>query len=1163
MLATRRFPTILSFCVLVALPLAAQDSFVNWETPHVSPLATTPDGSRLLAVNTPDNRLEVFDATRAVPLRLASVPVGLDPVSVRARDDDEVWVVNHLSDSVSVISLSAGAVVATLATDDEPSDVVFAGNPERAFVSCSQANTILVFDPSDLTQPPVRLDVVGEDPRAMARSADGSKVFVAVFESGNRSTVLGGGIDTSLAGANFYPPNVVSDPAGPYAGTNPPPNSGAGFSPPVAAGLPTPPPVGLIVKKDAAGKWLDDNGGDWTDLVSGASADKSGRLPGWDLADHDVAIVDTDTLGLSYATGLMNICMALAVHPASGELTVVGTDGTNEQRFEPELTGRFLRVLLGRASPAGGATLGASDLNPHLDYSVPSLPQPERDRALGDPRGIVWNAAGTRGYVSGMGSNNVVVIDAAGNRVGLSPTIEVGEGPTGLVLDEAAQRLFVLDKFEAAISVVDTSSELEVARIPFHDPSPAAVKLGRRHLYGTHENSGLGHISCASCHVDARVDRLAWDLGDPAGAMKALGPSNKGANIPGLGNGFQAWHPMKGPMTTQTLQDIIGHEPLHWRGDRFGLEEFAPAFQGLQGDDTTLTAQEMQEFEDFLDTITIPPNPYRELDNSLPDTLPLPGHFTTGRFGPAGQPLSDGHPQNGLALYRPPNLLDAGAFACSTCHTMPTGAGTDYRRQGGVYVPIAPGPDGERHHMLVSVDGQTNRSIKVPQLRTQYEKTGFDTTQLVNTAGFGLLHDGSVDSIARFVAEPLFDVASDQEVADLVAFMLCFSGSDLPSGATNTLLEPPGTASQDTHAAVGRQTTLASAASAPASQLALIADLVDLADAGSIGLVAKGLVGGEARGFAYLPSIGAFASDRAAQVVRTQRLLELAGPGKELTLTAVPQGSEVRIGVDRDLDGFFDRDELDAGSDPADADSVPGACAQTVPPAPTALAATLAGATHVDLSWTDNSAGAAGFELERSLAGAAAWQPVATLPAGTTTFSDTAVGCESEYVWRVSATNCAGASGFALAQESTGPCCPAAVSYCVAGANSAGPGAALTSSGSSSVSAADFALHVSGGVPGGKGLFAYAPDQQQTPYGDGFLCIAPGSAGTFRLLPAAAFDAAGNVSLALDFTQPPVGSGDGAIAPGSTWNFQLLYRDPASGANPWNASDALQASFCP
>ena len=43
-----------------------------------------------------------------------------------------------------------------------------------------------------------------------------------------------------------------------------------------------------------------------------------------------------------------------------------------------------------------------------------------------------------------------------------------------------------------------------------------------------------------------------------------------------------------------------------------------------------------------------------------------------------------------------------------------------------------------------------------------------------------------------------------------------------------------------------------------------------------------------------------------------------------ITVTVVPKGTEQRAGVDRDSDGFFDRDELDAGSDPADPESVPG-----------------------------------------------------------------------------------------------------------------------------------------------------------------------------------------------------------------------------------------------
>ena len=45
--------------------------------------------------------------------------------------------------------------------------------------------------------------------------------------------------------------------------------------------------------------------------------------------------------------------------------------------------------------------------------------------------------------------------------------------------------------------------------------------------------------------------------------------------------------------------------------------------------------------------------------------------------------------------------------------------------------------------------------------------------------------------------------------------------------------------------------------------------------------------------------------------------------GLTITFTCVPRGSGVRIGVDRDGDGFWDGDELDASSDPADATSTP------------------------------------------------------------------------------------------------------------------------------------------------------------------------------------------------------------------------------------------------
>ncbi|HKA57916.1 MAG TPA: hypothetical protein VKD28_04820, partial [Gemmatimonadales bacterium] len=48
--------------VITVAPIArAQSSFVEFEGGQVRPLAVSPDGTHLFAVNTPDNRLEIFD----------------------------------------------------------------------------------------------------------------------------------------------------------------------------------------------------------------------------------------------------------------------------------------------------------------------------------------------------------------------------------------------------------------------------------------------------------------------------------------------------------------------------------------------------------------------------------------------------------------------------------------------------------------------------------------------------------------------------------------------------------------------------------------------------------------------------------------------------------------------------------------------------------------------------------------------------------------------------------------------------------------------------------------------------------------------------------------------------------------------------------------------
>ena len=151
----------------------------------------------------------------------------------------------------------------------------------------------------------------------------------------------------------------------------------------------------------------------------------------------------------------MTICMSIAVVPNTGDVVVIGTEATNEIRFEPKLNGRFVRAKWARINALGLGTLANVDLNPHLDYQVSTVSQSERDKSIGDPRALAFRSDGSRAYAAGMGSNNVVVLDAQGQRAGLAPTIAVGSGPTGLALDESASRLYVLARFEAAISVVD------------------------------------------------------------------------------------------------------------------------------------------------------------------------------------------------------------------------------------------------------------------------------------------------------------------------------------------------------------------------------------------------------------------------------------------------------------------------------------------------------------------------------------------------------------------------------------------------------------------------------------------------------------------------------------------------------------------------------------
>ena len=279
--------------IALLLPGSVMGEYVNFESPHVHPIDLR--AGRLLVVNTPDALLELYTVGPAGGIsHHRSIPVGLEPVTVRARTDDEAWVVNHLSDSISIVDLVRGVTIGTIQVGDEPTDVVFTGT--LAFVAVSQLDQVRVYELANLEAQPRIIDLLSSDIRALATSPDRTKVYAIPMHSGNQTTVVNAniiqnnndGLDQNRIDALGL--NDIS------CNGNPPPY------PPLPEGIvrnptlldppaPAQPPVGLIVRWDEpSGRWLDEADQDWTHCLPY-------RLP-----DHDLFVIDAASATLDVTT---------------------------------------------------------------------------------------------------------------------------------------------------------------------------------------------------------------------------------------------------------------------------------------------------------------------------------------------------------------------------------------------------------------------------------------------------------------------------------------------------------------------------------------------------------------------------------------------------------------------------------------------------------------------------------------------------------------------------------------------------------------------------------------------------------------------------------------------------------------------------------------------
>jgi DNA-binding beta-propeller fold protein YncE len=218
---------------------------------------------------------------------------------VNVRSNDEAWVANEVSDSVSIVSVVAGGATATLQAKDEPAHVVFANG--RAFVSCGGNSLVRVFDIATLVEIGT-IPIAGERPQSLAVATDQSRVYAAVKYSGNGTTML--------------PPDLAPLQPAPW---NP--------------ALPAPPQTGLIVE---------------------ASDPRLNPAP--IIPDNDVAEIDPAGMVVSrYFNRAGTIHFWIGVHPANGDLWTANTEARNLVRFEPVLNGYSVDNRLTRITPATGS----------------------------------------------------------------------------------------------------------------------------------------------------------------------------------------------------------------------------------------------------------------------------------------------------------------------------------------------------------------------------------------------------------------------------------------------------------------------------------------------------------------------------------------------------------------------------------------------------------------------------------------------------------------------------------------------------------------------------------------------------------------------------------------------------------------------------------------
>jgi len=469
-----------------------------------------------------------------------------------------------------------------------PIEMTFSPDGSTLYVVCQDSDEIRVVDTaSEKVSGSIR---VGHVPRGIALSPDGARLYVTNAWSDSVSVIdLATREVVQTLATGFEPSGVVADKAG----------------------------ATLYVANRLSGDVS------LIDLATGQELKRllAGRGASYLAISHDGKLI--------YCTHIYPNSGAYR-SPPSSEITVIDTE---TQRVVERKPLHNVAGVFHIATSADGRLIVAAQLRPknliplaHVEHGwafgdsltlfgedvrgVVQVPIDELDRYYALPWGVTITPDKSKIFFTTAGSESVTVIDVhrllktvqarhqtfandlSASAEYVSARIPVGHNPRGLVLSANGKRLYVANRLDDSISVIDTSADMVVSTIDLGGPKNVdALRRGER-LFYTADFAFQGQFGCSNCHIDATIDGLQWDL-EPDGFGKDI-------------------------VDNRSLESLAGTEPFKWNGGNPDMPtECGPRTEKFFFRSQSFTQQQLTDLVSFVYSLPYRPNRYRLANGEL------------------------------------------------------------------------------------------------------------------------------------------------------------------------------------------------------------------------------------------------------------------------------------------------------------------------------------------------------------------------------------------------------------------------------------------------------------------------------------------------------------------------------------------------------------------